>query len=191
MPGTTGTTGTTGTSGTLKLVEKRDIATEEVHWEEEDMPETPRLRESHCYLIKGANQSRSYEIFAGIVSNGTKGICFTREYPDKVVEKYGLDSVPIFWLCHSLGKERINPKRLGLLVREIVSFMQQNGNSVILLDGLEYLITNNDFERVIKTLHSIIEAVVQKSSILIIPVNPDTLNKRELALLERNMDVVD
>ncbi|MCK5547712.1 MAG: DUF835 domain-containing protein [Thermoplasmata archaeon] len=176
---------------TLKSGEKQGSAPEEGDWEVEAVPETPKIREGHCYLVKGATQKEGYELFAEQIVNGTKGLCFTREYPDKVVEKYGLKGVPIYWLCHSLGRQRINPKRLGLLVREILTFMQQNGDGVILLDGLEYLITNNDFERVMKTIHSIIEIVVQRSSILILPVNPDALNRRELALLERSMEVIE
>jgi two-component system cell cycle response regulator len=98
--------------------------------------------------------------------------------------------VPVFWLCYSVGDKRIHPKRLGILGREIARFTQENQQGVVLLDGLEYLIVNNDFNKVIKTIHSMCEVVMQNSSRLIIPVNPEILNEKELALLERNLEVI-
>lgn len=155
------------------------------------MSESQRLIEGHCYLVEETSHSKSFELFAEIVSNGVKGMCISREYPDIVTEKYGLKDVPIYWLCHSVGDRRIEPKRLGILGREIIKFMRQNHGNVILLEGLEYLIIHNDFQKVMRTIHSICEAVMQYTSLLIIPINPDALNKRELALLERNMEVID
>ena len=165
--------------------------TSEIRWEAVTMSEKFKLKEGHCYLVEENSHGKSFQLFTEIVSDGVKGLCFTREYPDIVGEKYGLKDVPIYWLCHSVGEKRIDPRRLGILGREIIRFIQQNSGSVVLLEGLEYLILHNGFQEVMRTIHSICEAVVQNASLLIIPINPDALNKRELALLERNMEVID
>lgn len=163
----------------------------ELRWEAVTVPEKQMLREGHCYLVEENTHSKSFELFTEVISNGAKGLCFSREYPDLVTEKYELKDVPIYWLCHSVGDKRIDPRRLGILGREIIKFMQQNNGCIILLEGLEYLILHNGFEKVMRTIHSLCEAVVQNASLLIIPINPDALDKRELALLERNMEVID
>lgn len=148
------------------------------------------IKEGHCYLVEESRYETSFEIFKEIVSGGAQGVCFTREYPGTISEKFGLKSVPVFWLCYSVGEKKIHPKRLGVLGMEIMKFVRENQQGVILLDGLEYLIVNNDFNKVIKTIHSMCEVVMQNSSRLIIPVNPEALNEKELALLERNLEVI-
>jgi hypothetical protein len=156
----------------------------------EDVLVIPKLGEGRCYLVEEGAQKRSFEIFEEVIANGATGICFTRDYPERISEKYKLKDVPIIWLCYSLGEFRMNPRRLGLLGREIIAFMNKYRNSAVLLDGIEYLVTNNDFEAVLKTLHSICEATVEHSSLLIVSVDPETQSKKELALIERNMEVI-
>jgi archaellum biogenesis ATPase FlaH len=62
---------------------------------------------------------------------------------------------------------------------------------VILIDGVEFLIVNNDYEKVLRMIHHITEAVMENRSRLIVSVDPRTLETRELALLERNMEIID
>jgi hypothetical protein len=158
--------------------------------EEKVLSAENEIKEGHCYLVEETRYETSFEIFKEILSGGAQGVCFTREYPGTISEKFGLKDVPVFWLCYSVGDKKIHPKRLGVLGMEIMKFVRENQQGVILLDGLEYLIVNNDFNKVIKTIHSMCEVVMQNSSRLLIPVNPETLNERELALLERNLEVI-
>jgi hypothetical protein len=155
------------------------------------IPSALDLRGGNCYLIEEDRHSRSFELFSELISNGAQGVCYTREYPNIIKKKYKLENVPVFWLCYSIGERRINPKSLNQLARDVTKFLHQNDEGVVLLDGIEYLIINNDFNEVLRTLHRMCEAVMQNSSRLIIPLNPETLNKKEVALLERNMEVID
>ena len=65
------------------------------------------------------------------------------------------------------------------------------GTAVVIIDGVEFLIVNNDFEKVLRMMHHIIEAVMEYKSPLIISVDPRTLSVREMALLERNMEIIE
>lgn len=68
--------------------------------------------------------------------------------------------------------------------------MEANPNSIVLLEGVEYLVTFNDFKRVLKALDSLNETTWVTKTRLIIAVDPKAFDQRDLALLERDRKVV-
>jgi two-component system cell cycle response regulator len=100
-----------------------------------------------------------------------------------------LEKTPIIWLSNQLGRVYVNPTNIGILSDTIIRFIEKSGDSVVMLDGIEFLIVNNDFEKVLRMIHHIAEATMEYKSRLII--SPRTLDTREMALLERNMEVID
>src|SRR5436190_550927 len=66
-----------------------------------------------------------------------------------------------------------------------------NVEGVVLLDGLEYLIINNGFLQTLMFVEHVNEFVMQRQAIILLPVSPDTLEEKELALLERNLKVLE
>ena len=58
---------------------------------------------------------------------------------------------------------------------------------MLLLDGLEYLISNNAFNPVLRFLRRLIDKISETESILLISVSPKAINEQELKLLEREM----
>jgi hypothetical protein len=69
-------------------------------------------------------------------------------------------------------------------------FLSKGEGGLILLSGIEYLITNNNFLTVLRLIQSLRDQVAVSNSILIIPVNPSTLEGSQLKLLEREVDVI-
>jgi len=68
-----------------------------------------------------------------------------------------------------------------------IKFLKQSKNPVILLDGVEHLIFENGPAPVLRLLRDIQELIIMQKAILIVPVNPEAIEKKELALMERNM----
>lgn len=60
-----------------------------------------------------------------------------------------------------------------------------------MLDCLEYLIIHNGFEHVFKMIELINEFVMQRKASLIVPVSPETLEPKQISLLERGLEVVE
>jgi hypothetical protein len=58
------------------------------------------------------------------------------------------------------------------------------------VDGIEYLATTNDFQRVLRAIDRWTDATMTSSTKLMITVDPRSFERRELALLERNREVV-
>ncbi len=89
------------------------------------------------------------------------------------------------------GKESINPCDLEIMAGMIKEFLRKSKNPVVLLDGLEYLTIANCFIPVLKFVYDIREWVILHRAVFILPVSPAALDEKELALIERNMEVVD
>lgn len=149
------------------------------------------LRKGFGYVVKELKPERSFEMFVDQVTHNIQGLCITREHPQTIRKKWGLEKTPIIWLSNQLGKVYVNPTNIGILSDTIIRFIEKSGDCVVMIDGIEFLIVNNDFEKVLRMVHHIAEATMEYKSRLIISVDPRTLDTREMALLERNMEVID
>lgn len=123
-------------------------------------------------------------------SSRAHGIVVTRQFPREVRTKYFLQTTPIVWLSSLPGKENLDPAKLNVLTDMLVGFMEKSTNGVLMVDGIEYLVTNNDFSRVLKAVDRWTEAAMTSSSRLVISLDPRAFEKKELALLERDKEVV-
>jgi hypothetical protein len=133
-----------------------------------------------------------FKIFKDILRTGASGLIVTRTLPGKVIKKYQLGDLPSIWLSRSKekGKNTITPTNLGIIVDEIKEFTSHQDNTIIMFDGLEYLIVHNDFDRVLKFLHSLRDEIAVQNSRLIISLNPKTLTGKKVALLSKDLRVL-
>lgn len=119
-----------------------------------------------------------------------RGLVITREFPDKVRERHKLAVTPIIWLTETPGELRVAPTSLAVLTDTIIRFMESNPNSIVLVEGIEYIMTFNEFRKVLRSLDSLNETAWITKGRLLITVNPKAFDERELALLERDRLVV-
>ncbi len=149
------------------------------------------LKEGISYLIDEEKPQRSFEIFVDLVTHGAPGLCITRIRPEEVRETSGLVKTPIIWLSRTVDdKMCIDPAMTAELSMTIDNFLEESKNSVILLDGIEYLIVHNNYSKILKLLHDLNEDMAVHNAILIIPVDKRTLSEKEYALLTRDMKVL-
>jgi hypothetical protein len=145
----------------------------------------------YCGLIKSKKSDPAYRMFVSEVKAGRNGLVITRVHPDQVREKYGLVKTPILWLSGQPGPERVDPASISILQHTIVDFLQKDQSSIILLDGLEYLMAENTMDKVLRFLYAVHDTVVVSSSKFIVPLDPDVTNLKELALIEKEFEVVE
>jgi hypothetical protein len=119
-----------------------------------------------------------------------RGLMVTRDPPDMVKERYQLQVTPMIWLTESPGDLRIQPTSLAILTDTMTRFMESNPNGIILLTGMEYLVTFNDFTRLLRSLDTLSETVWITRTRLLIGIDPRAFDDKELALLERDKNVV-
>jgi len=119
-----------------------------------------------------------------------QGLVITRQYPPDVRKTHFIQTTPILWLSTVAGKDNLDPAKLALLTDFMTNFMEKSQNGVVLLDGVEYLVTSNDFARVVKAVDKCTEVAMTSRSRLVISVDPRAFSDRELALLEKNKIVI-
>jgi hypothetical protein len=149
----------------------------------------PEVHKSHIYLVEEDKPDLCYKILVDMLAKGLPGLCVTRLYPNILIQRYDLDNCTIVWLSNAGKDDTIRPRDLERLSFMLEQFLS-NEQGVVLIDGIEYLITNNDFVTVLRLIQSIRDQVAVNKAIMVISLNPSTLGSQELNLLEREMDAV-
>ncbi len=137
--------------------------------------------------IPGAKQGSAADTLEFLIP---RGLIVTRTFPETVRSEHDIHVTPIIWLTESPGERRIAPTSVAVLTDTMTRFMEANPNSIVLLDGVEYLVTFNEFKRVLKALDSLNETTWVTKTRLLIAVDPKAFDPKDLALLERDRKVV-
>jgi hypothetical protein len=150
-----------------------------------------RPDEGICYVVRERKPFLAYKLFENVISDGVQGLCVTRQYPEKIREAFDLGETRVLWLSHTPGENHHNPTSIGTLATIISSFIERYEKCVVLIDGLEYLVINNGFQQVLRFAEHINEQVMQSRSTVLMPISPSAFSEKELALLERNTEVIE
>jgi hypothetical protein len=149
------------------------------------------LERAQTYAILERDGTHAYEIFRDLVTHGAQGLCITRRSPKVITAKYGLERTPILWLSRIAAEKNTlppsPPEKVALAVERFISF---GSNTVVMLDGVEYLIAHNDFASVLALLHDLNELVSLHDAILLLPMDPVAFQEREFALICREANVL-
>jgi len=144
------------------------------------------LESGSSYLVED-NVDKAFEVFADNVLGGFEGLCITRQFPSKVRKKYGLEKTPIVWLTSERAEGETTVHSIQDLSILIANFLDKAKRGVVLLDGLEYLITNHGFEILIRFLQTARSRFEQKDATLIAPLLEKAIDTKEATLIEREM----
>ncbi|MEM3445468.1 MAG: DUF835 domain-containing protein [Thermoplasmata archaeon] len=121
-------------------------------------------------------------------------LCLSTQYPDKLKQAYGLQNAKFEWVSSMTTKEGIkplDPKRLEFeIMLTISSFMRSNQNAVVVIDGLELLIVENGFDKVLKFMKKVIDIASTTHSMIYVPLSPGTLTPDQEAMLSKVFDKV-
>ncbi|MEM2943486.1 MAG: DUF835 domain-containing protein [Methanomassiliicoccales archaeon] len=156
-----------------------------------DEPIKYDLEEGYSYLIESDDSSYAFEIFVDQIRHGRPGMCVVREYPEKLRLKYDIGKSPVLWLSYERDiKYAREPTNIPLIYSEIKNFFDSVKSGVVLVSGIEYMVSQSNFIKVLKFVQLLNENVAVTNSILLIPISPQTLNPRDLKLLERELRVL-
>ena len=161
------------------------------------------LIEGCSYLIKESSPEASYAILRYMISEeGKPGICVTRKSARVLKEKYGLDKLTLIRLGKKGGSQGMLSSALGItessissanltsLYERIVSYLSQNKGTVLLIDGVEYLISQNEFKSVMRFIQKLNDILEKYGAYMIITISPNSLEPTEMSMLEREMTEV-
>jgi len=147
------------------------------------------LRSSSTYLVEEDQPGEVYRLFQEAIAHGRRGLCITRVYPQKLRERFGSEDLTILWLSNVGKDDAIRPKDLEKLSLSVEQFVARE-KGVVLLDGLEYLVTNNNFLTVLRLVQSMRDHVAVNNGVFLLSVSPPALENHQLTLLEREVDKI-
>lgn len=144
------------------------------------------------YLLETEDPSIAYNIFMDQISHGRPGMCIMREYPEKLKSRYDLGDSSILWLSYDRDIDYARePTNIPLIYSEVKNFLDSVDNGVVLLSGIEYMVSQSTFTKVLKFVQLLNENVAVRNSLLLVPVSPQALTQRDVKMLERELRVFD
>ncbi len=147
------------------------------------------LAESSTYLVEEEQPGEVYRRFGEALARGRRGLCVSRVYPQKLRDRFSGADLAILWLSNVGKEDAIRPKDLEKLSLTVEQFLAREPGAV-LLDGIEYLVTNNNFLTVLRLVQALRDQVAINRGILLLSVSPSALDAHQLTLLEREVDQV-
>ena len=150
------------------------------------------LEPGYIYMVEERKGMKSFEILSDLVTHGRQGLGITIQSPKILRQKYGFEKTRIVYL----GKEQHGDEwvdasdivEIGIIIR---SFLEEAENGVVVIDGIEYLISCFSFDTIVKLIQNLYEFNTFNGSVIIFPVNPKALERKELAILERYFEPVE
>ena len=177
-----------GKKAEIDGMEEMDAPASLKNFEAQEKITHPKKLSEGSFLIKEQKPTKSFKIFSELISQGAKGLCITRIYPAEIEERYGIQKADVLWLTkseHATFKEEkcISSTDLVGLFSIVKKFLNENERSVILLEGINYLTTQNSFKHVLRFAQRINECILLNKGILLVPINPLAMKDREFNLL--------
>jgi PAS domain S-box-containing protein len=143
---------------------------------------TYALEAGYIYLILSTETDTSFRIFQDLVKHGAPGLCLSRVLPDTIRKVYSLEKTPILWLTTNKvpNQHCITPSNIVDLSSAVINFLEKSKDGVVLFDGLEYLISQNNFRSILNLIQLLNDKIMLNRGKIILPLDPDIIDPKEL-----------
>lgn len=141
------------------------------------------------YLVQEDKPQKAYDLLKGAISSGRRCMCVSRDPPQKLMAKHGLPLIQIIWMSNTYSGQGLPAKNLEELSMYLGKFMGAGEGGLILVDCLEYLISNNNFGIVLKFVQGLKDRIATSKTSILITLNPGTLSSQEFNNILKEMDV--
>jgi len=145
------------------------------------------LPPGHIYRLEGEPPPVFYDLFKHLVLSDLFGLVISRKPPQSIKKATGLKDTNMIWIS-STPKEGINtiaPSEIGQIIQTVKEFIKRAGETIVLIDGLEFLIFENGPKMTLSALFLLSEIVMNSNARVIIPVDPTAIEPSILALIRR------
>ena len=148
------------------------------------------LEGGYSYLIKETAGEVGARLFENKEKIGNKILYITRKLPNKMDTEKDMENQSMIWLTYNKGPNCIEPTNITRLSLRIQKFLTENHGATIIFDGLEYLSSQNEFSTILHFLQLVNDKIMISDSKLILSLNPEAFKPKELAQIEREMELL-
>lgn len=139
-----------------------------------------KLQDGRLYMTKEAVPEISLQAFNDLLKLNYRGVVISRTPKEELLCQIERDCVH-YWLAEMRNGETIPPDES--VIEEILEDLR--GKAVILIDRIEYVISKIGFERSLACVQRLRELAYIRGFIVILSIDPLTLKREELRLLEK------
>jgi hypothetical protein len=142
------------------------------------------------YIIAEEKPQKSLELFSELVRHGMDGLCLSRYNPATLDERYNVPADTVIWLTQKSepGYRTVDPTNFPRLSSMITDFLGRANYPIILLEGMGYLITQSNYETVLRFVQSQRDEIALKNAIMLVHIDPLSLDTKELHRLGSEME---
>jgi len=145
------------------------------------------VKAGESYLIGSTHQS--LKIAFDLTSQKVKGMFIVRENPDSLIKDYNFKQDDIVLLSGIPIGEFKAVNNLQDIAISITKFLK-NGGGIVVLGGLEYLISRFGFNAVFMMIQEKRFEFLEAGATLLVPINLATLDSREKGLLTSELKLL-
>lgn len=139
-----------------------------------------RLEEGNFYLVQESTPTLSIEAFKDLQQVGYSGVVFSRSLREELAVEIGED-FEYHWLAEKDAIFSLKPVPKEIIKR----FEPLTRRHVVFIDRLDYLIFKLGFKKALSLIQYLRELIYLKGTIVILSIDPQTLKREELRLLEK------
>lgn len=149
-----------------------------------------KLEKGHIYLLLEPQPKKSLQLLKEYGRLGYEGLMITRSSPEQLRKKK-LKKQKILQLSSASKENSIPPDNVVNILLRMKEFMTSRKDSILLLDGLDYLVIQNTFEDALSLIQKLAESVLLYKGILMVSLNPKSLDEKQLVLFEGEMELLE
>ena len=138
-------------------------------------PEAPAPPEPLGVKLWFADPAGAWKEFVELTADGRRGLCLSREFPDRLRTLLGGRSIDIVWLSNVGRANSIRPSDAAGLSSRIDHALADQQVRAVYLDGAEYLVSVLGAERALELLTAADTRAKASSALFIVPVDPSLL----------------
>ncbi|MBN1235338.1 MAG: DUF835 domain-containing protein [Methanotrichaceae archaeon] len=142
------------------------------------------------YIIAEEKPQKSLELFSELVRHGMEGLCLSRYNPETLAERYNVPADSVIWLTQKSEPKykTVDPTNFPRLSSMISDFLGKASYPLILLEGMGYLITQSNYETVLRFVQSQRDEIALRNAIMLVHIDPLSLDTKELHRLGSEME---
>lgn len=143
------------------------------------------LQPGNLFIIMDKKADRAFALYRTIKASGREVSVVARMHPERLLKDFQIPPEDVVWLSSSTGPRVVNPQSVGILTDTMVRIFEKETGATVILEGLEYLMTQNDFTKVLKMVNFLYETVAVHQATIILTLDPQAFSEKELAYLTR------
>ncbi|MGA7923220.1 MAG: DUF835 domain-containing protein [Thermoplasmata archaeon] len=147
----------------------------------------PVRPEGGLQLAIGDSQEGAWRRFMDATSAGHRGLCLSRELPERMRAFLGPRDVEVYWVSNLGRSDSVSPGNIEQLRSLFRKAIEERQVRAVYLEGVEYLVMVQSVDRALDWLTEL-DALARDREVRVwVPVNPQLVRESVLARLEQSL----